>query len=157
MITNGGKWHYLAIRSLSALFRGIASNHNGNFYCLNCCHSYSTQKRLQIHEEVCNNHDYCHVELPKEYNKILKYSHEEKSLKAPFIIEFDTEAILKKYILAKIIRKIFLQKKKLSMSHQVAHCLKLVHFMLQRTNTIIKEERTVLNGFVKSLKSLQWK
>ena len=117
MITNGGKWHYLAIRSLSALFRGIASNHNGNFYCLNCCHSYSTQRRLQIHEEVCNNHDYCHVELPKEYNKILKYSHEEKSLKAPFIIEFDTEAILKKYILAKIIRKNFLQKKKLSMSH----------------------------------------
>ena len=27
MITDGGKWHYLAVKSLSALFRGITSNH----------------------------------------------------------------------------------------------------------------------------------
>ena len=31
MITNGEKWHYLAVRSLPALFRGISSNHNGVF------------------------------------------------------------------------------------------------------------------------------
>ena len=28
MITDGEKWHYLAIKSLSALFRGITSNNN---------------------------------------------------------------------------------------------------------------------------------
>ena len=45
MITNGEKWHYIAlksehtddgfnrpIRSLSRLFRGITANHNGDFY-----------------------------------------------------------------------------------------------------------------------------
>ena len=26
----------------SALLRGITSNHNGDFYCLNCFHTYST-------------------------------------------------------------------------------------------------------------------
>ena len=40
MITDGEKWHYLSIRSLPALLRGITSSHNGYFYCLNCFHSH---------------------------------------------------------------------------------------------------------------------
>ena len=36
MITDGEKWHYLAVKRLSALFRGITGNNNGDFYCLNC-------------------------------------------------------------------------------------------------------------------------
>ena len=48
MITNDNKnWHYLAVKSLSKLFRGIASNHKGDFYCLNCFHSYRTEERLK--------------------------------------------------------------------------------------------------------------
>ena len=35
MITDGEKWHYLAVKRLSALLNGITSNHNGDFYCLN--------------------------------------------------------------------------------------------------------------------------
>ena len=51
MITNGEKWHYLAlkskttiggynhpVRSLSKLLRGISSNNVGDYYCLNCFH-----------------------------------------------------------------------------------------------------------------------
>ena len=84
MITDGTKWHYLAVKSLSALLRGITSNYNGDFYCLNCFRSYSTKEKLEKHENVCNDHDYCYVEMPND-NKILKYNHGEKSLKAPFI------------------------------------------------------------------------
>ena len=41
MITDGtGNWHYLAIKSIPALLRGITSTQNGDFYCLNCFHSY---------------------------------------------------------------------------------------------------------------------
>ena len=37
MITDGEKWHYLAVKSLCALFRRITgNNNNGDFYCLNC-------------------------------------------------------------------------------------------------------------------------
>ena len=43
MITDGEKWHDLAVRRLSALLRRITSNHNGDFYCLNCLHSYRTK------------------------------------------------------------------------------------------------------------------
>ena len=80
MITDGEKWHYLTIKSLSALLRGITSNNNGDFYCLNCFCSFRAENKLKKHKKVCENHDYCYVEMPKEDNKILKYNHGEKSM-----------------------------------------------------------------------------
>ena len=31
-------------KNLSALLRGVTSNHNNDSYCLNCFHSYRTKK-----------------------------------------------------------------------------------------------------------------
>ena len=93
---DGEKWHYLAVRSLSALLRGIASSNNGDFYCLNCFHSYRTLTKLKKHERVCYNHDYCDVDMPEEGRNILKYSTGDKFLKAPFIIYADLECLLRK-------------------------------------------------------------
>ena len=46
MITDGtDKRHYITIKSISALLRGITSTHNGDFYCLNCFNSYRTVKK----------------------------------------------------------------------------------------------------------------
>ena len=86
------KWHYIAlksahtdngfnrpIRSLSRLFRGITSSNNGDFYCLGCLHSFRTDNKLKKHERLCNNHDYCHVDMPTRDNNTLKYNHGEKS------------------------------------------------------------------------------
>ena len=39
MITDGKKYHYLAVKKLPALLRGITSNQDGDFYCLNCFYS----------------------------------------------------------------------------------------------------------------------
>ena len=71
MITNGKKWHYIALKSeptddgfnrptksLPKLFRGITSNHDGDFYCLNCLHSFRTDNALKKHERLCENNDY---------------------------------------------------------------------------------------------------
>ena len=69
------KWHYLAVKSLSALLRGVTSKHVGEFYCISCCHSYSTENKLKTHENICKNHDCCYVEMPNEDNKILKCNH----------------------------------------------------------------------------------
>ena len=71
MIIDGKKWHYIAVRSLSALLRGIASDHNGDFYCINCFHSYRTEKKLKNMID----HDSCYLEMPNEDNKILKYNY----------------------------------------------------------------------------------
>ena len=46
---------------------------------------HTTQKKLERYERVCNDHDYCYVEIPAEDNKILKYNHGESSVKAPAI------------------------------------------------------------------------
>ena len=43
MITDGKKWHYLAITNLSALLQGKSSNHYKDFYCLNCFNSYKSK------------------------------------------------------------------------------------------------------------------
>ena len=102
MISNGEKRHYLAlksisttneynrpIRSLSRLLRGITSNHNRDFYCMGCFHSFRTYNVLKKHKRLCGKHDYCHVEMPEEDKKILKHNHGNKSLKAPFTIYTD--------------------------------------------------------------------
>ena len=64
MITDGNKWHYPAVITLSALLEGKLSNHHGDFYCLICFNSYTTKNKLKEHEEICNNHDSCRIEMP---------------------------------------------------------------------------------------------
>ena len=97
MITNNEeKWHYLSVKSISKLLRGITSNHDGDFYCLNCFHMYRTKNKLKKHERTCKDYDFCHAKMPNENNKILKYNPGEKSLKAPFIIYADLECLLEK-------------------------------------------------------------
>ena len=64
MISDGQKWHYLVVKNLSGLLRGITFNHKEDFYCLDCFHSYSTENKLEAHKKICENHDYCCVEMP---------------------------------------------------------------------------------------------
>ena len=51
MITDGEKWHYLMVKNLSGLLRGITSNHAGDFYCLNCFCSYCTKNKFEAHKK----------------------------------------------------------------------------------------------------------
>ena len=90
------------MKNLSRLLREITSNHNEGFYCLNCFHSHSPETRLKKYERECNDHDYCHVKLPNEDDKTLKYNYGENSLFVPF----DVEVLLPKRLPLKIIQKI---------------------------------------------------
>ena len=51
IITNGEKWHYLTVKNLPGLLRGITSTHKEDFYCLNCFHSYRTRNKLESHKK----------------------------------------------------------------------------------------------------------
>ena len=46
MITDGEKVPLSCCKKLSALLRAITSKYGGDFYCLNCFHSYSTENKL---------------------------------------------------------------------------------------------------------------
>ena len=96
MVSDGQKWHYLVVKNLSGLLRGITSNHKEDFFCLNCFHSYSTKNKLEAHKKICENHDYCYVEMPTKNNNIIKYNHGEKSLKLLFVIYADLGCLLEK-------------------------------------------------------------
>ena len=85
LILNGEKWHYLAVKELSALLRAITSKHYGDFYCLNCRHSLRIKGKLESHKKVCENKDF--------YNVILPF---EDTDKGPFIIYADLECITEK-------------------------------------------------------------
>ena len=96
MITDGEKWHCLVVKNLSGLLRGVTSNHHGDFYCLNCFHLYSTKNKLEAHKKICENHDYCNVEMPTKDNNTIKYNQGQKSVKLPFVIYADLECLLEK-------------------------------------------------------------
>ena len=76
------------------MLKGVTSNHNGDFYCLNCFHSYRTKSSLKIQKNVCENNDYCYVEMPEGDVKV-KYNHDVKSMRAPFVMYADLESLLK--------------------------------------------------------------
>ena len=73
----------------------MISKHVGDFYYLNCFHSYATENKFKQHENVCKSYNY-YVEMPNEDNKTLKYKPREKSMKVPFIIYVDLESLLEK-------------------------------------------------------------
>ena len=95
MIGDGEKWHYLTGRGLSALLKGITSKHKDDSYCLNCFHSYPSKKSLEKHMKVCEDKDYCYIEMPKK-GESLKYQPGVKSMKAPYIIVADIESLFRK-------------------------------------------------------------
>ena len=95
MITNGEKWHYLTVKKLSALICKITSKHDGDFYCLNCLHSFSTENKLKKHKNICKNHDYYYIEIPKE-KSILRYNYAEKSMKLNLLFVLTWSLYLKK-------------------------------------------------------------
>ena len=95
LISNDQNWHYLVVKKLPGLIRGMTSTHKEDFYCLNCFHSYRTENKLEAHKKICENH-YCHIEMPTKNNNTIKYNHGEKSMKLPFVIYADLECLLEK-------------------------------------------------------------
>ena len=157
MITDGKKWHYFATKKLSALSRGVTSKHDGDFSCLNCFHSFTTKNKLEKYYYVCRNHGYYYVEMPKEYNKIWKYNHGEKSVKIPFIIYADFESLLEKMSTchnnpekSSIIK---INKHEPSGYSWFTHC----SFDLKKVSLIVIEVKTIWKGFVRIWKSMQQK
>ena len=46
-ITDGGKMALSCCKKWSPLLKGITSNHDGEFFCLNCFHSYTSRNKVK--------------------------------------------------------------------------------------------------------------
>ena len=139
MISNGENWHYLVVKNLSRLLRGIRSNHDGDFYCLNCFHSYRTKNKLDAHKKICENHDYYHIEMPTKDNNIIKYNQGEKSIKLPFIVYANLECLLEKMSTCYNTPEESSTTKINKHIRRVIQYLLIVHSINRKTNLIITE------------------
>ena len=172
-ITNGeqndevDKWLYIALKSvrtddgfnrpissLSRLFRGITANNHGDFYCLDCLHSFRTDNALK---NICGNNDYCHVEMPTKDNNKLKYNHGEKSLKAPFEIYADLECLLIKQKSCQNNSNESYMKEKLYMSHLVVTLRLISSFNSKENKHSFYRGKDCIKRFYIDLKGLRTK
>ena len=96
MISDGG-WHYVTVKKLPALLRGLTSKYYSDFYCLKCLQSFATENKRE-YVKVCKNKDYHNVIIPSESTKILEFNQNQKSDKAQFtsIIYADLECLIEK-------------------------------------------------------------
>ena len=65
-------WHYLIVKKLSELLRGITSKHDGNFYCLNCLHTFRTEKNLSLMKKYIKIKKF--IELQCQQKRIIYYN-----------------------------------------------------------------------------------
>ena len=69
---------------------------HSDFYCLNCLHSFATEKKRESYKKVCENKDFCNAVTPSEDTKILGLNQHHRSYKAPFNIDADLECFIEK-------------------------------------------------------------
>ena len=86
--------HYLGVKKLSALLRGITSKNSGDFYCFDCLNSFRTKDKLESYKKVCEIKKIFYVIMPSENTKILEFNQNQKSDKAPLIIHADFDYII---------------------------------------------------------------
>ena len=67
-------WHYLVVKKLSASLHGITLKNKGDFYYLNCLHSFRTENKFKSHEKVCKNKDFCGIVMPSEKDNVLEFN-----------------------------------------------------------------------------------
>ena len=77
--------HYLEIKKLFTLFRGIISKHRGDFHCLSCLHSFRKETKHKSHESVSKNKDFCGILMSSEKGNILEFNQYMSSDKMPYI------------------------------------------------------------------------
>ena len=101
MIPNGEGQHYLAVKNLSALLRGITSKNYSNFYYVNCLRSFKVKNKLKSLKKICENKDFCNIVMPSKDTKILDFNLYREFDKAPFIICADLETLIEKIVESK--------------------------------------------------------
>ena len=96
MILNGKGWHYITLKKLSVLLRGITCKHHGNFYFLNCLHSFRTEYKLKLPKKVCENKYFYTIVISSEETKILEFNQYQNSDKVSFLIYLYRECLIEK-------------------------------------------------------------
>ena len=94
LISEGDRWHYTAIKSLSRLLTSRNSKHKGKqYFCTNYLQGFTLKSSRDEHYGYCVNNETVRVEIPKKGSTIEFYSGQNQ-FKVPFMMNADFEAIL---------------------------------------------------------------
>ena len=92
-----GQSHYCLIQNLNRFLSRTNTHHAQLYFCPYCLHGFGKDISLQEHKMYCWRHGAQRIELPiKDKNDILQFEDYHKTLKVPFVIYADTEAIIEK-------------------------------------------------------------
>ena len=96
MIPNREGCHYILVKALSALLRGIISKYDDEFNCLNCFHSFTKKNKLESSKKVCENKYFCNAVIPSKDTKVLEFNQDQKSDKTQIVIYEYLESLIEK-------------------------------------------------------------
>ena len=82
--------HYCLIKDLDSFL--CDKNRNKQYTCRNCLQGFRRKETLEKHKEICLDHDYCKVVMPKKDNNILKFKNHHFKNRLPFVIYSDFES-----------------------------------------------------------------
>ena len=77
-------WRYLAVKNISSI-KSKTSKDPGDFYCINCLHSFATEIKCKFHKKLCNNKYFCNIVILSEDTKILELNQDQQSDKHHFL------------------------------------------------------------------------
>ena len=93
LISEGGIWHYTAIKSLSRLLTSRNTKHKcKQHFCNNCLQSFTLESSRDEHEVYCEDNEAVRVEIPGKGSKI-EFCDGQDQFKVPFIMYTDFEPI----------------------------------------------------------------
>ena len=94
LISEGDRWHYTVIKSLSRLLAGKNSKHaHKQYFCNNCLQGFTQELSRDKHYSYCIDNETVRVEMPRKGSTVEFYDGQNQ-YKVPFIMYADFEAIL---------------------------------------------------------------
>jgi len=96
MLTDGDKFHYTCVRSLSRLVAHRTNHKCKTYVCHNCLHPFSKEDILNKHISLCSQHEPQQIVYPKPGKNILKFDKFQYQFRVPFAIYADFESFLQK-------------------------------------------------------------
>ena len=94
LISEGNKWHYTAIKSLSRLLASKNSKHaHKQYFCTNCLQGFTLELSRDQHYFYCINNEMVRVEMPRKGSRVEFYDGQNQ-FKVPFMMYADSEVLL---------------------------------------------------------------
>ena len=96
LITNEENQHYCWIKNFSRLVSSQVSKHDHkSYFWKRCLNKFPTPEKLNEHIEICKKNSACKIEVPKP-GETNTFKNLKKSMRVPFVIYADFEAITEK-------------------------------------------------------------